>query len=577
MGLLLKIGIQQVKNTILGDISGLSSRERLELERIYLRRIPEREISTQAFNRELCGLSRRLSIKISALIDRSGLVQSVVVGFGRLVLVPELKNYTGRPTQLRGLRLVQADPRSGSITREDLADLVLLRLDLILKLEVDDKGYPGKSHLAHLKPGSPAGESFETYPPFAPGQLDLDFKELIEALEEELTRNRPRKQTRSQEGVLLVKVALSKKKGAHIDHWQIEQEMAELKALARSAGVMVLDQAVQHREKYHSRYLVGEGKLDELTLRAMQLGAETLVFDHELTPSQVQAIEDYTGLKVIDRTQLILDIFAQRAQSREGKIQVELAQYKYLLPRLVGRGVEMSRLVGGIGTRGPGETKLEVDRRRIRDRISHLERELEQVRNSRSQRRFLRRRRNVPVVSIVGYTNAGKSTLLNSLTESRVSAEDRLFATLDPSSRRLRFPRERELIITDTVGFIRNLPKDLFTAFRATLEELLDADLLIHIADARSPELEMQIATVDKILTELGLASKPILLALNKIDLLDEPSKRSIQNRFPYAVLISALDRNTFMPLLLLMEEMLWLSRTEELDAWRALGYSGKS
>lgn len=566
-----------MKHRLLGDISGLSSVEQSEVDRLYRRTLEERAISTQAFNRELCGLSRRLSIRISALIDRSGSVQFVVVGFGRLVLVPELKNYAGRPTQLRGLRLVQADPRSGTITREDLADLVLLRLDLILKVEVDDKGYPGKSHLAHLKPGILAGESFETYPAFAPGQLDLDFKELIEALEEELARSRPRKEAKGQEGVILVKVALSKKKGAHIDRWRVEQEMLELKALARSAGVLVLDQAVQHREKYHSRYLVGEGKLDELTLRAMQLGAETLVFDHELSPAQISAIEDYTGLKIIDRTQLILDIFAQRAQSREGKIQVELAQYRYLLPRLVGRGVEMSRLVGGIGTRGPGETKLEVDRRRIRDRIGRLERELEQVRKSRSQRRFLRRRRNVPVVSIVGYTNAGKTTLLNSLTESHVAAEDRLFATLDPSSRRLRFPRERELIITDTVGLIRNLPKDLFTTFRATLEELEDADLLIHIADARSPELELQIATVEKILSELGLCSKPLLLALNKIDLLDEPFRRGLKNRFPSAALISALDRGTFMPLLLLMEEMLWLSRTEEVEAWQALGYSGKS
>jgi GTP-binding protein HflX len=554
----------------------LSSRDQSDLERLFRRKIDLNSVSTQAFNRELCGLSFRFAVKISVLVDRSGSVQFIIIGDERLIFFPELKNYAIAPNELRGLRLIQTVPKPEPITRQDLADLALLRLDLILKIEIDENGYPGKSHLAHLKPHNLGKESFEIYPPFAPGQLDLDFPSLIHALEEELARARPEKETKGQEGVILVKVVLSKKKGAHIDKWQVEQEVSELKALARSAGVMVMDAAIQQREKYHSRYLVGEGKLEDLTVRAMQYGAETLVFDHELSPAQIQAIEEYTGLKVIDRTQLILDIFAQRAQSREGKIQVELAQYKYLLPRLVGRGVEMSRLVGGIGTRGPGETKLEVDRRRIRARISRLERELDQVRKSRSQRRFLRQRRNVPVVSIVGYTNAGKSTLLNHLTESHVAAEDRLFATLDPSSRRLRFPRERELIITDTVGFIRSLPKDLFTAFRATLEELEDADLLIHIADASSPELDMQISTVGKILEELGLSSKPIILALNKIDLVDEPSMRALQNRFPEAALVSALDRDTFMPMLMSMEEKLWSSRTEEAEAWRSLGYSGR-
>jgi len=565
-----------VNPKLYGNLSGLSSADHADLERLYRRKIEPGRISTQAFNRELCGLSRRLAKKISVLVDRRGSVEFVIVGNERLIFLPELKGPAIGPNQLRGLRLIQAEPKALPITRQDMTDLILLRLDLILKIEVDDQGYPGKSFLGHLKPYSIGRESFYFYPPFAPGEIDIDFQELISALEEELARSRPAKATRGQEGVILVKVILSKKKGAQVDKWQVEQEIEELKSLARSAGVWVLDVAVQHREKFHSRYLAGEGKLEDLTIRAMQLGAQTLIFEHELGPAQVQAIEDYTGLKVIDRTQLILDIFAQRAQSREGKIQVELAQYKYMLPRLVGRGIEMSRLVGGIGTRGPGETKLEVDRRRIRARISRLEQELENVRKSRSQRRVMRRRQGVPVVSIVGYTNAGKSTLLNNLTESSVAAQDKLFATLDPSSRRLRFPREREIIITDTVGFIRNLPKDLFTAFRATLEELSDADLLIHIADASSPELEMQIATVEKILDQLGLSPKPVILALNKVDLLDQSSRRALSNRYPASPLLSALDRDTFMPLLAAVEERLWLSRTEEAEDWRRLGYSGK-
>lgn len=559
-----------------GNISGLGAGDQRELERLYRRKIEIHSVSTQAFNRELCGLCHFFSKKISVLIDRDGAVRYVVVGDDRLIFLPELKNNAVAPTQLSGLRLIATHPKPEPVTKQELADLALLRLDLILKVETSEDGYPGKSYLAHLKPNNLGRESFEIYPPFAPGQIAVDFQELLSALEEEFSRSRPAKRAQNQEGIILVKVVLSRKKGARIDKWQIEREMDELKALATSAGVIVLEGVIQHRESYHSRYLVGEGKLEELTVRAMQVGAATLVFDHELSPAQVQAIEAYTGLKVVDRTQLILDIFAQRAQSREGKIQVELAQYKYLLPRLVGRGAEMSRLVGGIGTRGPGETKLEADRRRIRARISRLEKELEQVRRSRSQRRFLRKRRNVPIVSIVGYTNAGKSTLLNSLTESKVAAEDRLFATLDPSSRRLRFPRERELIITDTVGFIRNLPKDLFTAFRATLEELEDAELLIQIADAASPEMESQIMTVEKILGELGLSGKPSILALNKIDLIDETGRRRFQNLFPAAVLISALDQKTFIPLLMAMEEKLWQSRTEEREEWAALGYSGR-
>ena len=560
-----------------GNISGLSSREQKELERLYRRRVPPERITTHQLNRELCGLSHRLNKKIGLLLNRRGTVEFVVVGDEPLIRLGELKKRLVPPTQLRELRLVQTHFKGEPFSKKDLADLVLLRLDLILKVEVSKAGYPGFSHLVHLKPLNYEEQAYEFYPPFPAGEIKLNFQELISALEEEFAKKRPTKSTPEQEGVILVKVVLSKKKGAKINRWEIEQELVELSSLAESAGVVVLDEVVQKRESYHPRYLIGEGKLEEIAIRAMQLGAQTLIFDQELTPAQVNAIEDYTGLKVIDRSQLILDIFAQRAQSREGKIQVELAQYRYMLPRLTGRGIEMSRLVGGIGTRGPGETKLEIDRRRIKERIRHLERELERVRKSRGQRRTRRRRRQVPIVSIVGYTNAGKSTLLNALTNSEVRAENRLFATLDPSSRRLRFPRERELIITDTVGFIRNLPKELFTAFRATLEELEDADLLIHIADASSPELKEQIQTVNELLEQLGLREKPLILVLNKIDLLSEAELKALKKKHPEAVFISALDRGTFLPLLLAIEEGLWFSRTEEEQAWEMLGYSSKS
>ncbi len=568
---------RKMNQKLYGNISGLSSREQKELERLYRRRVPPERITTHQLNRELCGLSHRLNKKIGLLLNRRGTVEFVVVGDEPLIRLGELKKRLVPPTQLRELRLVQTHFKGEPFSKKDLADLVLLRLDLILKVEVSKAGYPGFSHLVHLKPLNYEEQAYEFYPPFPAGEIKLNFQELISALEEEFAKKRPTKSTPEQEGVILVKVVLSKKKGAKINRWEIEQELVELSSLAESAGVVVLDEVVQKRESYHPRYLIGEGKLEEIAIRAMQLGAQTLIFDQELTPAQVNAIEDYTGLKVIDRSQLILDIFAQRAQSREGKIQVELAQYRYMLPRLTGRGIEMSRLVGGIGTRGPGETKLEIDRRRIKERIRHLERELERVRKSRGQRRTRRRRRQVPIVSIVGYTNAGKSTLLNALTNSEVRAENRLFATLDPSSRRLRFPRERELIITDTVGFIRNLPKELFTAFRATLEELEDADLLIHIADASSPELKEQIQTVNELLEQLGLREKPLILVLNKIDLLSEAELKALKKKHPEAVFISALDRGTFLPLLLAIEEGLWFSRTEEEQAWEMLGYSSKS
>jgi GTP-binding protein HflX len=311
---------------------------------------------------------------------------------------------------------------------------------------------------------------------------------------------------------------------------------------------------------------MGEGKMREVVIRALQLGATLLVFDQELTPTQIRSISEMTELKVIDRSQLILDIFARRAKSLDGKVQVELAQLKYLLPRLTGRGVQMSRLMGGIGGRGPGETKLEMDRRRIRDRIAKLERELAELSHGRYQRRQKRVRAGLPIVSIVGYTNAGKSTLLNTLTRSEVFTENLLFATLDTSTRRLRFPREREVIITDTVGFIRSLPKSLMGAFKATLEELQDADLLLHLVDCSNPRFEEQIAQVEAILEELELAEKPRLLVFNKGDLLpalktkDPLAFMKVRHtaRRTGAISISAMDAKSLEPLLAEMERRFW-------------------
>jgi GTP-binding protein HflX len=339
--------------------------------------------------------------------------------------------------------------------------------------------------------------------------------------------------------------------------YEQEDSIEELKELARSSDVLVIDTVIQRPKEINPKYLMGEGKLKDLIINAMNIGATLLIFDQDLSPSQMKAIGDYTELKVIDRTQLILDIFARRAHSRDGKVQVELAQLKYRLPRLTGKGTAMSRLMGGIGGRGPGEMKLEVDRRRVRDRINLLERELKSLGEARRQRRHKRVQKGVPIVSIIGYTNAGKSTLLNALTKSDLFVEERMFATLDTASRRLRFPREREVIVTDTVGFIRDLPKDLLSAFRATLEELEDADLLLHLVDASNPRFEQHIESVENILKELHLSEKPRLFVLNKTDRLDKEEVGNIELRYS-AIGISALNSSTFGPLLKAVEEHIW-------------------
>ncbi|HEX8736061.1 MAG TPA: GTPase HflX, partial [Pyrinomonadaceae bacterium] len=356
---------------------------------------------------------------------------------------------------------------------------------------------------------------------------------------------------------------------------EAEESMAELEELALSADVVVLDKIIQRRQQIDSRTLLGKGKLEELLVRAMRLGADLIVFDTELSPAQVRSLSEATDLKVIDRPQLILDIFAQRAQSREGKIQVELAQLKYILPRLIaGQDSAFSRLAGGIGGRGPGETKLETDRRRVRDKINRLEKDIDHLSNQRANRRKERLKRDVPIISLVGYTNAGKSTLLNTLTQSKVYAEKKMFATLDPTSRRLRLPYEQEVIINDTVGFIRDLPEALVAAFRATLEEIGDSDLLVHVVDASNPRALAQIESVEKILHDLKLNEIPQLIVLNKADLLVENETEALKRQLALdkqreSVAISAIKPETLPPLLEQIGEVLAKDLTVEVQSSR--------
>jgi GTP-binding protein HflX len=383
----------------------------------------------------------------------------------------------------------------------------------------------------------------------APHQLDFDFGKLMSSLEAEFAKSQRMNKVLAKDGRAIL-VLVGEKSARVGDGDDVEERLAELNELARTAGVEVVDTIVQHRDRIDPKFVMGKGKLDEVVVRAATHDAETLIFERNLSPAQISAIGKNTDLKIIDRTQLILDIFAQRAQSRDGKLQVELAQLKYSLPRLGQKDDALSRLTGGIGGRGPGETKLEIGRRRAKERVAHLEAQLKTLAKQRRERRRRRGRLEVPVVAIVGYTNAGKSTLLNTLTYSDVLAEDKLFATLDTRSRRLRFPEEREVVITDTVGFIRDLPKDLFAAFRATFEETADADLLLHVVDAADPAKAKHIETTEKLLAELSLLEIPRLLVFNKIDLVPPAEAVALRRARGDALFVCAKSRETTRALL---------------------------
>lgn len=520
------------------------------LDRLAEKKCAPEEVVGRDIARSLAALSTEVNRQIGLLIHRSGRIEAVIVGDYDRITIPALAHVGTSGGRLRGLRCVHTVLISNATeSEEDIMDLACLRLDLMGVLTIRD-GLPDLLHVVHLIPQQVDGRDWGTLEPFHPANQPFSCIELIEALEEEFVRARPvREVDQGKDRAILVSVTTSSRAEA-------EDAMAELAELARSAGVEVLAQVIQRRKQLHPRFILGRGKLMEIVLLSLRLGANLLLFDQELSPSQIRSVTDHTDLRVIDRTQLILDIFASRARSREGKLQIEMAQLKYMLPKLTTRDDALSRLTGGIGARGPGETRLEVDKRRINDRISRLNRELKAVGDQRYYRRTRRRKRDVPVISLVGYTNAGKSTLLNTLTKSEIHAEDLLFATLDPTSRRLRFPQDMEVIITDTVGFIRHLPADLLKAFESTLEELFEADLLLHVIDVANPSWRQQVAVVERILADLNLDDIPCLKVFNKIDCLS-PEARQQLSLSEEGVGISALDPDTLEPLLLRAQEIL--------------------
>jgi len=516
------------------------------------------------------------------LVDRRGEVTHVMVGDAQGIELPDWGRLRAGRGRLRGLRCIHTVLGGEALSRDDLTDLACLRLDAMVTVSFDERGVPALASVATLLPANADGEGTWQQPPTPPGRLDMDFRDWMRALEEELARTTGAREVGEGERAILVSVqsrgrpardpegAAGNGAAGADAHAPTESEasVTELQELARSAGVHVVDTVVQQRSRPDPKTHIGSGRLQDLVIRAFQNDVDLVIFDQDLTPTQARNLAERMELRVIDRTQLILDIFAQRASSRDGKLQVELAQLKYRMPRLAQRAdVSLSRLAGGIGGRGPGETKLEVDRRRVRDRIARLERELQKLRKQRVARRRRRRRQGLPVLSIVGYTNAGKSTLLRALTKTEAHVEDRMFATLDPASRRLRFPQDRDVIITDTVGFIRDLPPDLTAAFRATLEELEEADLFLHVVDASAPDPERRMKAVQRVLEEIGLGATPEILVMNQVDRLPDAERGEALAARHGGVAVSALRRRGLTELLERVAKELW--REGHTDAGR--------
>jgi len=560
--------------TVHGNIAGLKPSELTALSRLYRRKLRPDQVVSPELARNLTELSAGVGRQVGVLVDRRGGVSHVVVGDAEGLVLPDLGRARAGARRFRGLRLLHTHLRGEPLTRDDLTDLSLLRLDLVAAVQVGDGGLPGTVEFATLLPPHEVASSSEPWRiegPVRVHDLHEDFAALIEALEGEFADATATAQS-ADERVRAILVGVEERGDRNLD-----RRMDELERLADTAGLLVIDRVVQRRPRIDPRTLIGKGKLDDLLVRSMYLEADLLVFDRDLNPSQGRTVSERTELRVIDRTQLILDIFAQHARTPDGKVQVELAQLKYLLPRMSAMQKGLSRLTGGIGGRGPGETKLEIHSRRARDRIAALSKKLKSLAKKRQLRRAQRQRSGVPVAALVGYTNAGKSTLLNALTRSEVLAEDKLFATLDTTSRRMRFPDAREVVITDTVGFIEHLPRDLMAAFKATLEELDDADLLLHVLDASDEHVDLHADVVREVIAELGLAELPVLVVINKADAADAEATLRLQHATG-GVVVSALDRTGLPELMQAIETRMYRAGQGDLryphqrsaQAWQA-------
>ncbi len=535
-----------------GNLVGLKPNQLQRLTRLYDRKVDPKELISLSLAQSICELSRELNRQIGLTIDRRGKVVHVIVGDSHQLFIPDLGRERGGKDRFRGIRLVHTHLKNETLSNDDLTDLSRLRLDLIAAVGVTEDGKPANVYYTHLLPVdfNHAEQAYAEITTTTIQDLSIDINLFIDDLESQFNK--------STAGIVETS-GLTRAIAVHVStdsSIEPKASLRELSELARTASVMIVEGIIQRKQAIDPKFVMGKGKLDELLLLSMQLDCSMVIFDQDLSPSQVRSISEVTDMKVIDRTQLILDIFAQRAHTHEGKLAVELAQHKYLLPRLSHNNTAFSRLEGGVGGRGPGETKLEIDRRRARDRILMLEEAIRKTEKQRENQRSKRQYKQIPHVAIMGYTNAGKSTLFNALTQSEVLAEDKLFATLHVTTRKLQFDMNKEALFSDTVGFIRDLPYDLMPAFKATLEELHEADLLLHVVDIGDSRKDQQIASVLRVLEEMKLLDKPRFLVFNKIDLLEPQIADNICQLYQ-AIGVQALDMKTLKPLLSLIEQRL--------------------
>jgi GTP-binding protein HflX len=531
----------------LAQAKGLKPYQRKQLQRLYQLRLPPNRLVTVEFAQRLGALTQDLeSQPISVYLNRRGQVIRVGLGSPFETQIPAWELPRQGAERLSGIRCITTQVGPGGPSQKALTAMALQRLDALITLSVSPlkgrlrrgggaTGFVKCAYLAHLVPEE--GRRWQVSEPLPLGTLaEQDLQELVTELEDGFRRQATARQVDpKQERAILVGL-----QGPGQSYEDLMDALAELGRLVESAGGQVLQTIWQRRESPDSATVIGSGKVQELALLVQDLGANLVVFDRELTPSQVRNLEETLGVRVVDRSEVILDIFAQRARTRAGKLQVELAQLQYLLPRLAGRGRTMSRLGGGIGTRGPGETQLETERRAIQRRISKLRQEVEELRRHRQRLRQRREGSQIPVVALVGYTNAGKSTLLNALTHAQVYVADQLFATLDPTTRRLELPGQQAVLLTDTVGFLTELPEQLVEAFQATLEEVTEADALLHVVDLSHPNWEGQIEAVEKLLDQMPLTTGPRQLVFNKIDRLDPEWVEDVRLLYPKALFVSA-------------------------------------
>ena len=508
---------------IKGNIKGIRDSVIAELQKLYDMQSPQ--LVSQELAVKLADITEYINREISVYITRSGQIIEIAVGDNATV---ELPSFSGRrgAGRLSGIRCIHTHPGGNPyLSGVDISALKNNKYDAMVAIGVLSPDFTKSELTFGLITGIDSNENYtaECYGPYSIEDAEnINFVNTVSTIERILDKQTG---TASLQVMSERAILIGMEWGRNDSLWTVYDSLEELKQLADTAGATVIKKFIQKRPKPDPAFFIGRGKVQELALYAQQENIDLCIFDDELSPAQQRNIESVMGIRILDRTALILDIFAQRARTNEGKLQVELAQLQYTLPRIMGKGLMLSRLGGGIGTRGPGETKLEVDRRRIRDRIAFIKDQIEKVKAVRSLHRSKRKKNNVFEVSLVGYTNAGKSTLLNTLTNSDIYAKDQLFATLDPTTRQLTLPNKQEIIITDTVGFIQRLPHQLIAAFRSTLEVVTEADLLVHVIDVSHELYKEQAAAVHEVLKEIGAETKPVITVYNKIDKLPPDSK----------------------------------------------------